>query len=591
MKKKLDIQMNPARPSSGEIARRKDFDALLEAYATTPKQRPIIRKMYYYAAAAAAAIAVIFLSLHFLQLNDYENRQAEWVGSQPFINPPLEQIKPQFTANPVSSQQGGVIEYPSGSKITVPAAAFVAENGGAVEGEVTIHYREMHDFVDFFMSGIPMTYDSAGVQYTLESAGMIEIFAEQGGKRVNMAPGKSLDVELVSKVNTSPSMTVPPGYNIYKLNEIDRRWEYREIDRMTVIEENESPAGSTPEDVNATPEQREFNKKMREITLRQETELANIEASRPKPALPLKPEKKNNSQYVFDLDFSDLKVEGDAQAGQAGIVQTQNELAELYKQYERILWQLSPKTAISPEQLEREFGSVSGISIQQLNERDFEITLQKKQGEAVKIIANPVLSGKDYEKAQLDFNSRYAAYQKQVEERESALSAQKDALRKEIEEQKKLAELAYEDRISRLKEQGRYADVSDEVIKRKVVNRFTATGFGIWNCDRPLPPFILVLKGSFKDQFGKSYDGQTGYFVDKSRNTVTRFLASDHARMSFDLNSDNLLWVITEDNKIAVFRPESFKQIKKGTKNHEFVLEKIDKEIKDERDVREILYL
>ena len=132
---------------------------------------------------------------------------------------------------------------------------------------------------------------------------------------------------------------------------------------------------------------------------------------------------------------------------------------------------------------------------------------------------------------------------------------------------------------------------TDEIIKKRVINRFTASGFGIWNCDRPMPPNRLILTANFKNENGQSYKNKTAYLVDKSRNTVYQFLAEDGAQLNIDMNAQNLLWLVTDDNKIAVIRPEDFKAISKETEEHDFVMQKIDKEIIDEKDVRDILYL
>jgi hypothetical protein len=49
--------------------------------------------------------------------------------------------------------------------------------------------------------------------------------------------------------------------------------------------------------------------------------------------------------------------------------------------------------------------------------------------------------------------------------------------------------------------------------------------------------------------------------------------------------------LVTPDNKIAICRPEDFQALNKKTEEHTFVLTKIDREIKDESDVREVLAL
>jgi hypothetical protein len=68
-------------------------------------------------------------------------------------------------------------------------------------------------------------------------------------------------------------------------------------------------------------------------------------------------------------------------------------------------------------------------------------------------------------------------------------------------------------------------------------------------------------------------------------------LAEDGAELRFNKSSENLVWLVTEDNKIAVFRPQKFKDIDPKAKRFEFVMEAVNKEIKSEQDIREILYL
>lgn len=588
MRKKYNIQMNPKRLSKEDIAKHKDFNALYSKFQSLPKSpSPVYRRMSFWIVAAAAAAAMLLLYVGVNQINagNYEKRMASYFDNSDFINPPFDQVQKTFASYDVDVNQGGVFEYPSGSKLFVPAAAFTDKAGNPVGGQVTIKYREMHDFVDFFMSGIPMTYDSAGVNYILESAGMIEIFAEKDGKKVNMAPGKSINVELVSQVNVSPNINIPPGYNIYRLDEEKRNWVYQTIDKMQVIEEQMSQNLPNENDP-FYPATKELKEKLQTLQINQENELAKVENSLPKPKLPIKPIKANPNDYVFDLDFNDLKdpnASGDLAAAQG-------ELEALYKQYEKMLWRLSGEAGITPQQLQQGFSNVTDIKIQKLDNSTYELML-KKGDDKLNVKVNPVLSGSDYDKAMADFNRDFDRYQKELSQREANLKDQKEAIKQKFEEEKRLANLTFNERIDELRKSGMEYAAMDEIIKRKVVNRFTASGFGIWNCDRPLPPNRLILAANFKNENGQSYKNKTAYLVDKSRNTVYQFLAEDGAELNIDLNAQNLLWLVTDDNKIAVIRPDDFKGITKETKEHDFVMQKVNKEINDEKDVRDILFL
>lgn len=584
MKKKYDIRRNPQPLTKAQLAKHKDFDGLLSKYKAQPEKRPIVRRLIWSVGAVAAALISVFFIFKLSNGQNFEIKQATYFGSLPYINPPKINVKPSFASFQVNPNEGGVYKYPSGSQLVVPAAAFVSDKGETLTGEVTLHYREMHDFVDFFVSGIPMTYDSAGVNYNLESAGMIEIFAEQNGKKVLMAPGKSINVELVSSANTSPSLNVPPGYNIYKLDEKNRNWVYQNIDRMQVLGDAIA-SKSLDESSPFYPAQKALAERMLALQVSEASEMAKLDKTIAKPTEPRKPQRANNTDYVFNLDLDDVFPVKDSAA-----TADEKELRQLYKKYSKMLWQLSPSATITPDRLQKEFSSVSGLSIKKLNERDYELELEKN-GKSTKVPVVPVLTGTDYDKAIAEYNRNFENWKRQVTEREGKLAAQKAAIAQRFEEEKKMATLKFEERIGELRKQGLDYAANNEIIKKKVVNRFTASEFGIWNCDRPLPPEVLQLAASFKDQNGKPLTNRTAYLVDKSRNTVYQFLADQNTQLRFNKSGENLLWLVTEDNKIAVFRPEQFKAIPSKEKKYEFVMESVNKEIKTEQDIREILYL
>lgn len=582
MKKNYDIRLNPKPLSRAQIERHKDFEGLLEKYSAQPAPKSNIRRLVMAVSAIAAALAGVFLIFKLATGQDYSEKQLAHFQQLPYINQPNLNVKPTFASYKVDPNAGGVFKYPSGSQLVVPAAAFVNEQGQTLAGEVTIHYREMHDYVDFFVSGIPMTYDSAGVNYNLESAGMIEIFAEQDGKKVMMAPGKSIDVELVSHVNTSPSLEIPKGYNIYKLDVKNRNWVYQNIDRMQALE-GAVADGSLNEKSPFYPAQKAIAERMLSIQVSQAAEEAKLEKTIPKPIEPRKPQQASGHDYVFNLDldevFSAKETESTAE---------EKELRQLYKKYSKMLWQLGSSASITPDRLQKEFGTVTGLNIKKLNEREYELELEKA-GESIKVPVIPVLTGTDYDKAMAEFNRDFENWKRQTAERESKLAVQKAALAKRVEEEKKLASQEFDERIKELRQQGLDYAANNEIIKKKVVNRFTASEFGIWNCDRPLPPQVIQMAASFKDESGKKFTNRTAYLVDKSRNTVFQFLADENTELRFNKSTENLIWLVTEDNKIAIFRPAKFKDIPSDKSKYEFVMETVNKEIKTEQDIREIL--
>jgi hypothetical protein len=145
-------------------------------------------------------------------------RAAAFTRINPLIHPPIAGLEVRKNIYTTDAISGGEIQYPSGTKIFIPANAFVDANGNEVKGDVTIDYREFRDQVDILISGIPMQYDSAGSNGEFQSAGMFEMNASVNGKEVFLAPGKKVDMQF-AVVDTAST------YNFYKLDE-NKGWQY-----------------------------------------------------------------------------------------------------------------------------------------------------------------------------------------------------------------------------------------------------------------------------------------------------------------------------------------------------------------------------
>ena len=125
MEKKYNIQLNPNKLSKEQIDKHKDFDALLKRYRTSPERpKPIYRRMVFWttalAVAASLALLLVYTGVFSGNGNDYQKKMADYFRAErPFIDRPLQQVKKEFASFDVDVNQGGVFEYPSGSKLTV----------------------------------------------------------------------------------------------------------------------------------------------------------------------------------------------------------------------------------------------------------------------------------------------------------------------------------------------------------------------------------------------------------------------------------------------------------------------------------------
>lgn len=147
------------------------------------------------------------------------------------INPPFpDKLKfEEFEINPTHKN---TLKTSNGTQIYIPSNSFVDADGNPVDDNVIIKFKDYHDPVDVFLSGIPMGYDSAGTNYTFETAGMFQIFAEQKGDEIYLAKGKSIDVEFNSKSEIQS--------NIYYYDTISNSWSYNKSEKaedIAVIED------------------------------------------------------------------------------------------------------------------------------------------------------------------------------------------------------------------------------------------------------------------------------------------------------------------------------------------------------------------
>ncbi len=558
-----NFKFNPEDLSSKKIEEYKDFDALLEKFKSEPPSKPKsparIRRLVYISGAIAAGIAVLWVILTVAPNTKTASPEAAakaYFASQAYVNPPIPSIQPEFVRFDVDAESGGEILYASGSKLVIPRQAFMNDRGENVSGEVAIRFRELTDYIDFFLSGIPMTYDSAGVQYHLESAGMLEIYAEQNGRLLQLAPGKNIEVFFVSEILVQ-NLNEVPQFNVYQLDTASRNWTYRGVDQIEFLDEI-----SIAEDDPLAEAKKTLIAQLKNIDKQKMAALAELEANLPTLDKPLQPFPNDPDIPTFELDFPADAVD--------------SEVAALHAQ---TVWQLSPKNAPFDENMLATYQwDIS--SIEKINNQEYEIVLRKPD-QTLRILASPVLIGEDYQNAMSQYERDLADYEARMAQRENQLQREKEAIDSWGSDEKQSAISAYEEQIS----QNQFVNTSpSSLFRRKITNRFVASSLGIWNCDRPFLPEKMELNVALKGENGQIFQNTTAFVVDKAHNTVYRYYAAKGQPLKIDEQAKNLLWVVTEEEKIALF------QAAPNNKNDkELVLSLVDENIQNESDVRRAL--
>lgn len=472
-----------------------------------------------------ASIAVV-VSIAFIANSSEETKL---ISKQPTVAPPLKNVDIPFKNYAVDANRSSTIRYfKTGSVIIIPDSAFVDSKGAIIKGKVDIKYREFHDVAEFFVSGIPMTYDSAGEKYHFESAGMLEMLAFQNGKPVYLNPSRKVTVEMLSKQTDDK-------FNIYKFNPLQGNWTYINKDKAI-------PISTEKKDTKQTEKKLDFyNSSL--------TQLKRSESALNPPL------KSDQNKYHFDIEIDSV------------------EFPEFIT-YKGVSFEVDDsKTDFNPLYASTTWND---IKLAKGKSRGSYLMTLIKGRESVTFETLPVLEGKDYEEA-LDI---YNGQLKVRKNKEAKIQRSIDSLFVSLNNER----LVQND----LAKRSLYA-MSDAHKTEDLVNRvFQLNGFGIWNSDCPssLPKGELFV-ATYQDSLGNQLTFNTVHLVEKGRNAM--FSLYSPASISFNPKKKNCLWAVTADNKIAVFEENDFKNIKivggKSTLNMKI----INKPVKTATDVRKVL--
>lgn len=574
MRRRYEFKFNTPKPSRQDIEKHKNFDALLESYRQAPASRRRFltpRRLSLAGLALAAGLTGWFLLTGLPLFQSYEEQATAFFAAQPLIDPPFpQQIQKEFVQHSLDANAGGVLEGQNGTRIHVPSDVFQDESGNAVSGEVQIRYREMHDVVDFFLAGIPMAYDSAGAEYQLESAGMMEIYAQQNGKRLQIRPGRSIEVELVSEV-TLESTADLTEFNIYRLDTVERNWVYEDVNQMMILE---TYFPGLPEDHPLCAVQESFQMELAALESAERLALSQLEEELALPAPPLRPQRHNGTDFVFDFDLSALLRNPQAHS-------LNPEQLQLLR--EGTLWQLHPTENIDRSSLAQQW---EDVQIAPINNRDFRLTLIKG-AQQVSVVVNPVLSGSSYDRALAQYQTAMETYDRAVRRRKEQLEMRGDSIHQYYASVREQLDAKYDARWAE-------ANTVHPPIRHKVISRFLATQLGIWNCDRPVEAKLAEVQARFEDEYGSALRNRVGYLVDNTRNTITRFYTGRMAKLPIDPGADQQIWMVTDKRKLAVYRPGPAQQTDHSDTttgdDQTIVMDIVDRPLRNEWDVREALY-
>ncbi len=575
---KTTIDRKPV--SSEEIAKHKDFDSVVKQVKTTTHTAPkkILTSKGVWVTAMVTTVITVTTILYTSQPKNESSakqgqnkEQTQVAQKQPtnsnsaaksgYVKPPVKNLNVPYQQHKVQANKGGELKYKTGSTVKIPKNAFVDKQGKAVEGEVMIEYREMHDVVDFIVSGIPMTYDSAGNQYHFESAGMLDIKGSKDGEPVFIAPNKNLEVKMASKDSST-------RFNLYQLDTTQRNWNYLGKDKIIqpYAKPKQKPITTTSantSDVFSTNQGATTQTEIAQENTRFEKEIAVIkqDIKRIESTAPHLPQKADNNRYRFNLDvdpkeFPEVAIYKDAK------FEVGPENTNFSRNYYNEQW----------EDVQLKEGNKPG--------ENYLMTLTKGK-EKVNLVVYPVFEAKDYEKAKLEYKQKFEQYEKKLaarkadekkkEEEHKALVARLEA---QYAEQKK----QQEEQQKRLLEEQKSREASSG--KQEIVVRmFKVSSFGIYNCDNPLTPKGNMISAIFHDaKTNEAVNPGYTWLIQKDLNAIFSFYNNG---IKYNPNKQTML-IVVHYGKIGVVSYDEFKRVTADQpKQGEFALRILEKEFSD----------
>lgn len=556
MKRKVNI--NRPEISSEKISKRKNFDSVLKN-STNISSKPFLKKPWFLSSVIVATMALVG-AIAFLNKDVEKKNQVSGIKNQeqvttnelefykkeeakPCINPPLKGLNVPYTTYKVIAEKGANLDFKTGSKLIVPKDAFVDRNGKSLKGEVELRYREFHDPIDFFVSGIPMTYDSAGVKYQFESAGMMEMLAFQDGKKVNMAPAKSISVQLASNYKGTE-------YNLYKLDTVKNNWSCLGKDKVVANQIFSATKDSikTPISVQQTPEYKTIETRKQETQKEKEIKIADLPKPSPEPK---KPNKSRKDKYTFNIevdekDFPELTIY------QGAIFEVGVENKNFTKEMYDITW----------DDVRISQGSKKG--------ENYLLTL-KKSSKKLELYVYPVYEGKNYESALKAFQDKFSKYNLALEKRKLEEKRIEEEYQSKLlalqNQQKELEQKWKQDQANQFKQMG-----SEEKVQRL----FAISSFGIYNCDNPsVYPNGINCNANLTNDNNVKLLCYNIYLVDKSKNGLFTYYKNPITNFSFNPGSTNMLWTV-EDGVLYWLKPEKFIDIRGNGGLNEIKLNRVD---------------
>lgn len=476
--------------SSEEIQKRKDFNAFHKKFQAQSKA--FYQQNWFWKSTGLASVIIVSLFMIISSSknnskNPVDDKTFEIVNEKHFIKPPFKDLRVKADAFEVDANKGGTFKSRFGSIIKIPAFAFSRKNGKIIKDQtVEIRFTEYKDVADQIISGIPMTYDSAGTKYMFSSAGMVEIRGFIGDSSVNLNSQEPIQIEMQSAYSGTE-------YNFYCLNEEEKSWDY--LGKDSVINHAEEAF------------KKQIQEKYPEIQ-KKDIQISNKQLEAQLQHIPeYKKRKKRKFQILQDLrqlnaisPTKPIKADKEKEKFSLDILEKENPELVSYKD---VQFELAFGESINPKHTNQNWNNVD---IKKGEDNEVLITFSKlNSNQEIQYKAIPVLDGKAFENAHKAYLTSVNNINKKRNELKKVTQQikylQREIKTKSIDKafiQAKLdrtERIAYaqlerrnKDELARLEQRATVQKIQlqNKKTQEKVTRCFSASNFGVFNCDKAI---------------------------------------------------------------------------------------------------------
>lgn len=549
MKRKINIVRNETNPP---IPSPPDFDAMVNRV-NAVKSKLMYKKIFIGSGIAIAASVAAILLFSSPDVKPQVTNVSSNIVSK--VVPPSQTLDVKYQTLTVDVKNGDTLNLSSGTQIIVPANSIVNKDGSPVINS-QLKYREFQNQTDIMLSGIPMTYDSAGVNYLLESAGMFELKSTNENEIIN----EKIPVTVLLASNHQQV-----GFNAYKLDETKGTWSFiepvkakpRELEiikgvnneEIIITNETNNPSLKKDQILQIPHKTVEISKILKQKFDKQEPILAN------------------ENDFTFSVDPSQI---------------------EELKLYENISFKPLAsevnKIKDMPEELDY-------LTVANTKEDGIYLVIFYVNKRVEKVKCTPVFKDKeDYKKALAQFKKDETAYKDKRERENKALEEQmkKEQLLSEIQERNRQKqrnrEIANQNKTVFLKN-------NDDLNYSSMVAAFSVKSFGYYNSDRPINinqnnvvvNYTIDDKSNCQPQLYQYYTKRNAVMVNYNIGTNT-------TNLRFNNEDDCLLVCILNDGKrIAILEENEFREQIINNKANKITLKKIDQTFENSIELNDYL--